>query len=83
MPVQFQNARVAAHANALGQKMGRIHNELTGEFLHMGGKSLTRDIGLSWLGYLYQANAIYRVAADADLELENFFFYRRSHFMTE
>jgi hypothetical protein len=83
MPVQFQNARVAAHANMIGQKMGRIHNELTGEFLHMSGTSLTRDIGLSWLGYLYQAENIFKVAAEADLELGNFFFYRRSHFVAE
>ena len=83
MPVRLQDARVAAHANTLGQRMGRLHNELTGEFLHMGGEKLTNDIDRSWLCYLYQAQNIRTAAAQNDLDLVDFYFYKRSHFMAD
>ena len=81
--MQFQNGRVAAHANAMAKNKGRIHNEATGEFLHCSGKSLTKDIHQSWLGFSYQAARVYHVAKEADVDLTNFMFRRRHRFEGE
>jgi len=40
------------------QNKCRIYNFDTGEFLHLSGRGVTKDVNYSWLGHRGQANTL-------------------------
>ena len=57
--------------------MGRLYNEDTGEFVHLSGAGITKDINDSWLGYRHQAAFL---MAQTIYDLSAFRHYNRADF---
>ena len=80
MPVEIANPRERSHARMVSAKMGRLFNRNTGEFVHLSGGSVTKDIDQSWLGYRQQSVTVLDRACKSGQPFEGFALYNRSMF---
>ncbi len=63
MPMAFANPIDRSRQIALAARMVRLQNPHTGDFLHLSGSGSTRDVNLSWLGFIRQADTLRERAA--------------------
>lgn len=54
-----------AYNTSTDTRMHRLWNPVTRCYLHLSGQGETPDVGLSWLGYAYQADTL-RSRANGD-----------------
>lgn len=58
MPVITADPRSRAFEVMQSRHMVRLYNHNTGQFAHLSGEGVTKDVNFAWLGFIHQSQTL-------------------------